>query len=125
MVQVQQLDAVGAQALEARLDRAGDVAARAAARVDVVAGRVEALGGDDELVALAADQPAEDLLGASLAVLVGGVEEIDPGLAHRAIHARAFLLVGIAAEGHRAEAKLGNLDAGTAEGAVFHAPSLP
>src|SRR6185503_9565054 len=63
---------------------------------------------------------AEDLLGLALVVLVGGVEEVDAGVAHRLEHVRRRGLVGIAAEGHGAEAELGNLDAGTAEGFVFH-----
>ena len=73
--------------LQARLDRAHDVAARAAARIDVGAGRVEALGGDHEIVAVALGQPAEDLLGLALVVLVGAVEEVDAGVAHRLVHA--------------------------------------
>ena len=122
-MQVQDFDAVGPQPLQAHFYRARDMAPRAAAGVDVAARGIEALGGDDQLVALAAHQLAEDLLGAALVVLVGGVEEVDPDIAAGAEHARRVRLVRIAAEGHGAEAELGHLHAGAAESAVVHAPS--
>ena len=55
------------------------VARRAAA---LTPGRVgkPALVGEHDLVALAADQPAEDLLGAAVVVDVGAVEQVDAGV---------------------------------------------
>ena len=84
-----------------------DVAARGAARVDVGTG-----SGLKHLVVITRssrwpfDQPAEDLLGLALVVLVGGVEEVDAGVAHRLVHRGRRGLVGVAAEGHGAEAEL-------------------
>src|SRR5688500_18323347 len=91
-----------------------------AARIDVAASRVEALGGDYQVVAPAADQPAEDLLRLAGVVLVGGVEEVDAGVARGAEHARRLGGVGVAAERHRAHAKLGNLYAAAAKRRHFH-----
>src|SRR5258708_38012154 len=105
-MEIQDLDAVGLQALQARLERAADVAARAALRVDVAAGRVEALGGDHKVVAAAAHAPAENLLRAPLAVLVCGIEKGDAGVAAGLEHRPRGTLVGIAAEGHRPRAPL-------------------
>ena len=90
-----------------------------------VPGRVEALGGDHQVVAAAADQLAQHLLGLAVVVLVGGIEEVDAGIARGAEHATRFGGVGVAAEGHRAEAKLGHLHAAAAEDAIFHPGSLP
>ena len=120
LVQEQHFDAVGPQALEARFRGTNDVTARPAAGIDVAAHRVVALRRDDQLVALAADQLAEDLLGAALVVLIRGIEVVDPRFAARAKHLRRRRFVGIAAEGHRPEAKLGYLHAGAAEGPEFH-----
>src|SRR4051812_31284695 len=100
------------------------MAARAALGVDVGPRGVEALGGDHEIVAAAAHQPAEDLFRLALAVLVGGIEEVDAEIPHRLEHLGRGRLVGIAAEGHGAEAQLGDLHSGTAKGLVVHRLSL-
>ena len=120
MVQIKDLDAVGSQPLQARVDGAAHVAARGAARVDVAAGRIEALRGDDQAFALASDQLAENFLGTALVVLVGGVEEIDSRVAAGAVHRGRRALVRIAAERHRAEAQLRDLHAARAENPIFH-----
>jgi hypothetical protein len=121
VVQIENLDAVGPQALQARVDGAAHVTARGAARVHVAPRRVDALRRDDEAFALAADELAEDLLRASFVVLIGGVEEVDAGVAAGADHRRRRALVGIAAERHRAEAQLRHLHAARAENPIFHA----
>src|SRR5258708_38748550 len=97
-MEIQDLDAVGLQALQARLERAADVAARAAPRVDVAAGRVEALGGDHKGVAAAAHEPAENLLRAPLSLLVCGIEKGDAGVAAGLGHPPRGALVGIRAQ---------------------------
>ena len=76
----QDIQPIRPQALQARVDGAHDVAARSAACVDVGTLLAVALGGDHQLVAMALDQAAQDLLGFALAVLVGRVEEVDPGV---------------------------------------------
>ncbi len=129
-VQEQHVQPVGPQAPQTILDRAQDVAAVAAARVDVGFGsdRQEALGGDDQPVALAGDQSAQDLLRAAAAIGVGAVEEVDAGLTASRIDAAGFGLIGVAAEGHRPEAELRDLDARASEPNHSHhagPPSLP
>ena len=120
MVEEQDVDAVGAQPFQARLDCAAHMAAIRAARIDIFPGGVEAFGRDDQVVAVPADQLAEDLFGLAGVVLVGGIDEIDAGVTRGAVHARRLGGVGIAAERHRAEAELGNLDTGAAEREVVH-----
>jgi hypothetical protein len=114
-MQEQHIDAIGLQPLEAGLDRLDDMAPRGAACVEVGADLGVDLGGEHKVVAMALHQPAEDLLRNALVVLVGGVEEVDAGVAAGFVHRRGGHLVGVAAERHGAEAELGNLDAGAAE----------
>ena len=92
VVGVVEVDVVGLQAAQARLDLTDDVAARQAAVVDVGPDDPVGLGGDHHLVAAAAEGAAEDLLGGfavgggrgagpvedrHVAVHVGGVDEVD------------------------------------------------
>ena len=87
----------------------------------------DAFGGDDELVALALQPVADDLLGAARGVVaaaqridVGGVEEVDPA-GRRGIHDGVALgHVALQAERHRPEAQLGNAQAGAAQFGVVH-----
>ncbi len=73
-----QIDVVGAEPPQRRLDAFEEVLARQAAVVDVVRHREERLGGDHHLVARdAAQRVAQRLLGGAVRVDVGGVEEID------------------------------------------------
>src|SRR5690606_4905593 len=133
-----EVDAIGLQAPQARLDRADDPVARGAAAVGPAAHGEAELGGEDDLVAAAAiaEPPADHpLREAVLAVDVGGVEEVD-ALAEGAVHdlKRGLLvaadlvheraLVGLA-EGHRPEAERRDLEAGAAELAVFHGDRVP
>src|SRR5262249_50691651 len=114
----------GLQPLQARFQRARQVAARVALGVDVRPGRIERLGGDDQVLARAAHQPAENLLRLALAVLVGGVAEVDPEVAHCLEHLRGGRVVAVAAEGHGAEAELRDLHAGAAEELVLQTSPL-
>jgi hypothetical protein len=91
------------------------VAAVAAAGVDIRAGRVEAFGGDDQVVAFMRHQAAEDFLGLALGIGVGAVEEVDAAIPAGCVHGGRARLVGVAAEGHGAEAELRDLEPGAAE----------
>jgi len=92
---------------EMRLSEAvGSEPSAAAAGVHVVADGVVALGGDDQVVAFALHQPAEDLLGAAAGILVRAIEEVDAEITASLVHSRGFRLVGVAAERHRAETQL-------------------
>ena len=73
------------------------------------------------LVALAAHEPAEELLGAALVVDVGRVDEVDAGVARGAPDLPGGRLVGVAAERHRAERDARDLDPGLAEEPHRHA----
>src|SRR5476651_2089940 len=69
-------------------------------------------------------QAAQDLLRLALVVLVGAVEEVDARVADDLVHGARRRFVGVAAEGHGAEAELGDGDAGTAEELGFHGEIL-
>jgi hypothetical protein len=77
------------------------------------------LGGDDEAVAVGAEEAAEDLLGLALVVLVGGVDEVAARLGEGVKDAVSFLLVGAeapgVAEAHGAQAELGDAQAARAQ----------
>ena len=132
-VQLVEVDVVGAEAAQARLDRAGQVVARGA---DVVRSRPAAegaLGRDEHLVAPALDRLAEDLLGQAVRVDVGRVEHRDAGLEADVDEPRRLGDVArapgleelvAAAEGAGAEAERGDLEARAAELSVFH-PQFP
>ena len=108
------------QAAPGRLE---DPFARRAALVGTRTHDAVELGGDDPVVALVADGAADHLLGLAAVVDVGGVDEVDAGVARRGDHALRFGLVGRAAEHHGAEAEWRDLQAAAAELAVFH-PAL-
>src|ERR1044071_7965665 len=114
-MQVVQVDAIGGEPAQAALDRAHQVVARRTAVVGPLAHREVRLGRDHDLVALAAHQPAEHLLGAAVVVDVGAVEQVDPGVARGAPDRGRGRLVGVAAEHHRAERDARDLDARAAE----------
>ena len=105
IVGVVEVDVVGFQAAQARLDLTDDVPAGQAAVVDVEPDDAVGLGGDHHLVAAAAQGAAEDLLGGfavgggrsarpvedrHVAVDVGGVDEVDAE-----VDSRADDLVGV------------------------------
>jgi hypothetical protein len=79
------------------------------------------LGGEHELVALARDELAQDGLGLAPRIDVGGVEEVDAGVAAALVEGARRGLIGFAAEGHRAEAQLRHLNTRVPERAIVHA----
>jgi hypothetical protein len=78
------------------------------------------LGGDDELVAMACDEVAQNGLGLAAGVDVGRVEEVDADVAAAEVHGAGRGLVSLAAERHRAEAQRRYLNARVAERSIFH-----
>src|SRR5207248_773390 len=119
-----EIDPVGLQTLERGLDLAEDPAAAVAGLVGVVAHRAVELRRKDDVVALALDRLADDLLGFATAVDVRRVDEVDPGLERCVDDPVRFLVVAVAplAEHHGAEAERRDLDAGAPEGAMGHGP---
>jgi hypothetical protein len=78
-VELVEVDAVGAQAAQASLDRGGDRRRAGAGRQGRAVAHAE-LGGDDDVVAAGAQGDAEQLLAAAAAVDVRRVEQVDPGV---------------------------------------------
>jgi hypothetical protein len=72
-VQLVEVDIVGAEALQARLDRMGDVEARIADLVRAGPAAEAALGRDQDFGAPSLDRLAEDLLREAVRVAVGRV----------------------------------------------------
>ncbi|MBB4744039.1 hypothetical protein BJY16_007498 [Actinoplanes octamycinicus] len=76
-----QVDVVGAQPSQACVHGRDDVLTPCAMVVRAATGRPEALRGDDQLVTGPSGQPAaDDLLGRTAAVHIGGVDEIAAGI---------------------------------------------
>ena len=120
-VQIVDVDVVGAEARQAFVDRAQQPLARQAASVRPVAHRVRHLGGQHPAVAIAGDEAAGDFLGGATDIGVGGVDEVDPGVARHADHERRGRLVGRPPEGQGSETKRRHLESGVAERTVLHA----
>ena len=102
---------VGAQALKAGLCRAEDVVARQPGVILLVAHGEADLGGHEYVIAVGSEGFAQDLFGQAVGVDVGGVDQVDAGVAGKADLAAGPLDVDVAdrarprrpAEAHRAE----------------------
>src|SRR5918998_915813 len=77
LVDLVEVDVIGAEPPQTRLDGAHDVVAGQALVVGAGAHRAADLGRDQALVAVGAEGFAEDLLGQALGVDVGGVDQVD------------------------------------------------
>jgi hypothetical protein len=120
-----QVDVVGAEPAQAGLQGTGQVQPGQAPVVGAGSLRHESFGCEDHLVATAAQRPAEDLLGLTAAVHVGGIDEIPasgqepvndlPGLG---LIAGSESAAGT--EVHRAQAGTGHLQARPAHVHVLH-----
>ena len=128
-VQLVEVDVIGLQALQGAFDGGADVGAvecrrPAANPVEIARGSGD-LGRDDDLLALLALQPApDDALRSAESpgarrhgVHLGGVDEIDAAGQRESELAVGILFAGLFAEGHRAEADVGNEQIAAAEGA--------
>src|SRR5208282_6802182 len=104
----------------AAFKRLRHVFAMIASRVGVATPLVEGkFGGDDKLVALAANEFAHELFTRAVRVAVGGVEEIAAGIDVGVEDRLGFVPVRapapFLAKGHGAQAKFGNAQTGFAE----------
>jgi hypothetical protein len=119
-----EVDPVGLEAAERRLDRLADVGPRAAGGL-AVAEVVAELRRQHDLVAPAGEGAADDLLAAAaVAVDVGGVEEGDAGVDRRVDHRARLRLVDPAAEVVAAEPHDRHLEDGAAQAARAHPGTL-
>ena len=109
-VHLVQVDVVGLQPLEARLDPPHDVHPGGAAPVEVLAHRHADLGGQDDLLPHAFQRVAQQGLALPARIDVRRVDEIDSPVEGQAHHLRGGLLVQAAetipAELHRPESHL-------------------
>ena len=111
VVQLVEVDVIGAQPLETGLDGANQVVARGAGSVGVIAQRASALGGEDDVVALAAQRLAGNFFRQPERVEIGGVDQVDAGiegdieqlLGPLDVDASGLLETVGATEGHRAQ----------------------
>src|SRR4030095_273775 len=76
-VQVIDVDSVGAETPQAGFGRLHNPSPRQPSVVRAGAHRIGALGGEDPVAALGADETADDLLGQALVVNVRRVDEVD------------------------------------------------
>jgi hypothetical protein len=120
-VQLVEVDPVGAQALEARLDRLHDVAAgRAPERAGLVHRQAE-LGREHDLLAPVAENAPQRLLrAAAVAVAVGSIDQIDSARHRRVHHALGRRKIDTAAEIIAAEPDDGHVEHRIAEPALLH-----
>jgi hypothetical protein len=107
-VDLVEVDVVGAEPAQRVLDLGDDPAPRDPAPVRILTHRAEHLGGEHDVVATAFERLADDLLGLTGGVDVGGVDEVDAGVEGAVDDADRVVVIGIApgAEHHRAEAEL-------------------
>src|SRR6266540_3867024 len=129
-VQPQQVDAVGAEPAQARLQRADQALAVVAPGVGVVAPAGQrVLGGDHPAVPVGGDHLADDALAGAVGVVAGGVDEVAAGLAVAVEHAPALggarAPAPVLPEGHRAERQLGHAQPASAQQPVQHRLLLP
>jgi hypothetical protein len=128
-VHVVDVDVIGLEAAQTAFDLAAQVITRGAFVVRAVAHAEGGLGRDKCLIAIAFEGFAEDLFGATVAVDVRGVEEIDADFKTDVEQMAGFFYVSgapcakeisIATEGSGAEAEDGDFEAGASEDSVFH-----
>jgi len=126
-VHLVEVDPVGAQPLERRLDLAKDPAPRVARLVGIIAHRAVKLRCQHDVVAPpAGERLADDLLGLAARVDVRGIDEVDPSIQGAMDDADACVMVGLTprAEHHRAQAQRTDMHAGARKGSVIHASDV-
>src|SRR5713101_8853642 len=127
MMDLVEVDEIGAEPAERALDGVQDVLARGAAVPWLGAHGAGALGRDHEVVAPALEPPPENLLRAPHG-LVGAAQRIDVGRVEKGDPARRCAiengdrggLVALQPERHRAETETRHLQSGAAEADVAH-----
>ena len=120
------VDVVGAEVLQALVDRRDDALAAAVAQVRLVAVVHAELGDDDRLVATLAERLAERAFGGAHAVALGGVEAVDAEVERAADGAHELRLLDVAvaaADLPAAVADGRDLEAGPSERSMLHCRS--
>ena len=120
------VDVVGAEVLQALVDRRDDALAAAVAEVRLVPVVHAELGDDDRLVAAPAERLAERALGSAHAVALGGVEAVDAEVERAPDGAHELRLLDVAvaaADLPAAEADGRDLEAGPSERSLLHGRS--
>ena len=102
-MQVDQVDVIGTQPLQAGVHRLIDPFAGQPALVDAVAHWIGELGGDEPPVAAIRNGTAHDFFRTALVIDVGGVDEVDVALARLVDDPTRHGLVGRTAEHHGAQ----------------------
>ena len=120
LMQIIDVDIVGAEPLQAFVGRLQHPAPRQPAAVGIVAHGVGELGGEHPVVPAVGNRAADHLLGIAAIIGVRGVDEIDAGLARLRDDPRRGRLVGRPAEHHGAQADRRDLQAAAAELTVLH-----
>ena len=125
LVQIVDVQVIGAEPFQARIGRLHHPFAREAALVHPLAHRVGELGRQDPLVPLCGDASTGDLLGTALVIGIGRVDEIHAGIAGASDDPHRCRLVGRPAEHHGAEAERRYLQSAPAELAIFQVSLRP
>ena len=124
-MQLVKIDAIGAQPLQARLDRVHDVVPRRALELARLIHRHAELAREHDRFALLAENSSEPLLRAAfVAVAVGGVDEVDAQLDRLAYDPARRRKIDAAAEVVAAEADDRHFERGAAEPPFAHRDHL-
>ena len=119
-VQIIDVDIVGAEPLQAFVGGLQHPAPRQAAPVGIVAHGIGELGGEHPVLPVVGDGAADHVFRIAVRIGIGGIDEVDAGLARLGDDPRRGRLVGRSAEHHGAEADRRNFQAAAAELTIFH-----
>ncbi len=125
LVQVEEVDMVGAEPLEAAVQGGAQSGRRQGGVIALVGVRDTGLGGEDDPVAAAREQFPEQSLALAARVAVGGVHTRDAGVERGVQHGRRTLAVDGVAEGHGAEHQPRERDGGVRQGEAGGHEELP
>ena len=120
LVQIVDVDAVGAEPLQAFLGGLQHPAPRQPAAVGIAAHLVGELGRKDPALPVVGNGASDHLFGIAAIIGVRGVDEVDAGLVRLGDDPHRGGLIGRPAEHHGAETDRRNLQAAAAEGTILH-----
>jgi hypothetical protein len=125
-VHLPQVHVADAQTRQRRVERAEQVAARDVVPSSVLAGADPGLGGEHDLVAGddVAEEAAEELLGGTVAVAGGGVDEGPAGVGERDQLVAGLVLVRVPAPRHGSQTQPGHLESGRADRPLLHGDNV-
>ena len=126
-VDLVEVEVVGAEPPQARLDGPGQVQPRVPAAVEALLEREVPLAGEDHLVTSVLERLSDDHLRLARGVHVRGVDQVDPVVESHLHDAGALVVVGVAgrAEHHRPQGVGRDGHSSASEGSVLHRPSHP